>query len=220
MPSSFSAHHSKPPTYGVEINDESPSETTTYSGQKIEDELAEIAVLEIDDATPSLSTVYSSQKIEDELALIPLIDDATPSLSTLYSGTKIESLLTGSGIVESEVYFLKGSNTVWYTDELIQLRWDGFDEVFIKHTGAAGIPSDVYATSHVNTNSVSFPSGNGMIVTTVDNDFLQRSSAFFSDFTIRSDSNATAFPYYKVHFEVSGSSGLNYCYWTLKRYPI
>lgn len=39
MPSSFSAHHSKPPTYGVEINDLNPSETTTYSGQKIEDEI-------------------------------------------------------------------------------------------------------------------------------------------------------------------------------------
>ena len=124
------------------------------------------------------------------------------------------------GIIETEGYFLKGTNTVWYSDELIELRWDGNDEVFIKHTGAAGIPSDVYATSHVNTNAVSFPSSNPMIVTTVDHDFLQRSSAFFSDFTIRSDSNATAFPYYKVHFEVSGSSGLNYCYWTVKRYPI
>ena len=125
-----------------------------------------------------------------------------------------------SGVVETEGYFLKGTNITWYSDELIELRWDGNDEVFIKHTGAAGIPSDVYATSHINTNSVSFPSSNPMIVTSVDNDFLQRSSAFFSDFTIRSDSNATAFPYYKVHFEVSGSSGTTYCYWTVKKYPI
>jgi hypothetical protein len=125
-----------------------------------------------------------------------------------------------SGVVETEGYFLKGSNTTWYADEFIELRWDGFDEVFLRHTGAAGIPSDVYATSHVNTNSVSFPSSNPMIISSTDNDFLQRSSAFFSDFTIRSDSNATAFPYYKIHFEVSGSSGTTYCYWTVKKYPI
>lgn len=140
------------------------------------------------------------------------VNDNTLRVGNYVSGT--------GGVVETEGYFLKGTNTVWYSDELIQLRWDGNDEVFVKHTGAAGIPSDVYATSHVNTNSVSFPSSNPMIVTTVENDFLQRSSAFFSDFSIRSDINATVFPYYKVHFEVSGSSGLNYCYWTVKRYPI
>jgi hypothetical protein len=138
--------------------------------------------------------------------------------STLRRGNYVPS---GGGIVETEGYFLKSTNNyVWYSDEFIIMSWDGFDEVFVKHTGAAGIPADVYATSHLHTNSVSFPSSNPMIVTTVDQDFLQRSSAFFSDFTIRSDSNATAFPYYKVHFEVSGSSGTTYCYWTVKRYPI
>lgn len=124
------------------------------------------------------------------------------------------------GIVETEGYFLKGSNNIWYSDELIEISWDGNDEVFIRHTGLAGIPTDVYAVSHVNTNGVSFPSSNPMIVTTLSNDFLQRSSAFFSDFTIRSDSNATSFPFYKLHFEVTGSSGTTYCYWTVKRYPI
>jgi hypothetical protein len=127
---------------------------------------------------------------------------------------------SAGGIVETEGYFLKGSSTIWYSDELIEMSWDGNDEVFIRHTGAASIPSDVYAASHVNTNSVSFPSSNPMILTNIANDFLQRSSAFFSDFTVRSDSNGTSFPLYKAHFEVTGSSGLNYCYWTVKRYPI
>ena len=125
-----------------------------------------------------------------------------------------------SGVVETEGHFLKGSSVTWYSDELIELSWDANDEVFLRHTGAAGIPSDVYAVSHLNTNSVSFPSGNPMIITNLANDFLQRSSAFFSDFTVRSDSNATSFPFYKCHIEVTGSSGLNYIYWTVKRYPI
>ena len=140
------------------------------------------------------------------------VNDNTLRVGNYVAGT--------GGIVETEGYFLKGANTTWYSDELIEIRWDANDEVFIRHTGAAGIPSDVYATSHTNTNAVSFPSGNPMIVTSLENDFLQRASAFFSDFSIRSDSNATAFPYYKIHFEVSGSSGTTYCYWTVKRYPI
>jgi hypothetical protein len=154
---------------------------------------------------------------------LPTAYDATYPEQVWISG---ETLRVGNftssagGIVESEGYFLKGSNTIWYSDELIEMSWDGNDEVFIRHTGAAGIPSDVYAASHVNTNSVSFPSSNPMILTNIANDFLQRSSSFFSDFTIRSDSNATSFPLYKAHFEVTGSSGLNYCYWTVKRYPI
>jgi hypothetical protein len=72
--------------------------------------------------------------------------------STLRRGNYVPS---GGGIVETEGYFLKSTNNyVWYSDELIIMSWDGFDEVFVKHTGAAGIPADVYATSHLHTNSV------------------------------------------------------------------
>jgi len=82
---------------GVEINDATPSLTTAYSGQKIENELALIVPgVQINDATPSLTTAYSGQKIENELALIVpgvQINDATPSLTTAYSGQKIEDEL-------------------------------------------------------------------------------------------------------------------------------
>jgi hypothetical protein len=156
------------------------------------------------------------------------------SLPTAYDGTYPEQVWvndntlrvgnfvgSAAGIVETSGYFLKGSNNyVWYSDEFIVISWDGFDEVFVKHTGAASIPSDVYATSHLHTNGVSFPSSNPMIISSSDNDFLQRSSSFFSHFSIRSDSNATSFPLYKVEFEVTGSSGTTYCYWSVKRYPI
>lgn len=186
--------------------------------------------------TPKPYILDCDMGLSDALRVIRLNADYLrlgSSLPTAYDATypeqvwvndntlRVGNYVAGTGgIIETEGYFLKGTNTVWYSDELIEIRWDGNDEVFIKHTGAAGIPTDVYATSHTNTNAVSFPSSNPMIITSVDNDFLQRASAFFSDFSIRSDSNATAFPYYKIHFEVSGSSGTTYCYWTVKRYPI
>lgn len=187
-------------------------------------------------STPKPYTISCDMGLTDSVRVIRLNADflrVGSSLPTAYDATYPEQVwvsdntlrygnfVTGSaGIVETEGYFLKGSNTIWYSDELIELSWDANDEVFIRHTGLAGIPSDVYAVSHLHTNSVSFPSSNPMIVTTIANDFVQRSSAFFTDFTIRSDSNATLFPLFKVHFEVTGSSGLTYCYWTVKRYPI
>ena len=123
---------------------------------------------------------------------------------------------SASGPTESYGNFSKNTNSTFFDDSIIRLRWDGFDEIMITQLGLTGI-TDVYATAHVFTNAVSFPSSNPMILTTVENDFTQRSSAHFVDFTIRSDSDPS-FPYYKIHYEVSSSTGTDLIYWNLKKY--
>ena len=133
--------------------------------------------------------------------------------NTLRLGNYVAS---GGGVTETHGHFQKNTNTTFYTDGTINIRWDGFDEIFIQQTGLTGI-TDVYATAHVFTNAVSFPSSNPMLLTTLDNDYTQRSSAHFVDFTIRSDSDSS-FPYYKVHYEVCTSSGTDLVYWNIKKY--
>jgi len=122
----------------------------------------------------------------------------------------------GGGPTETHGHFTKNSNTSFYSDGTINVRWDGLDELHLRQDGLTSI-TDVYATAHVFTNAVSFPSSNPMILTSVENDFSQRSSAHFVDFTIRSDSDSS-FPYYKLHFEVCSSSGTELCYWNIKKY--
>jgi hypothetical protein len=150
------------------------------------------------------------------------IDDTTPSTSTVYSGTKIETSLAilrsqiPTNPTETHGHFSINTNSTFYDDGVVRLRWDGFDELMITQTGLTSI-TDVYATAHTFTNAVSFPSSNPMILSTVENDFTQRSSAHFVDFTIRSDSDPS-FPYYKIHYEVSSSTGTHLLYWNIKKY--
>lgn len=132
------------------------------------------------------------------------------------TGTSIEWAAPGGGGGGESGRFLKGANTLFYSDENLELRWDGFDEVMIRHTGAAGIPSDVYAYAYLNSGPASYPSSNPMILSSVENDFLQRSSAFYAEFSIRSDSDST-FPYYRVKIEICGSAGTTQVYWSVQR---
>jgi len=121
-----------------------------------------------------------------------------------------------AGPTEVHGHFTKNSNTSFYNDGIINIRWDGLDEIHLRQDGLTGI-TNVYATAHVFTNAVSFPSSNPMLLTTVENDFSQRSSAHFVDFTIRSDSNPS-FPYYKIHYEVASSTGTDLVFFNIKKY--
>ena len=121
-----------------------------------------------------------------------------------------------AGPTETHGHFTKNSNTSFYSDGVINIRWDGLDEIHLRQDGLTGI-TDVYATAHVFTNAVSFPSSNPMLLTTIENDFTQRSSAHFVDFTIKSDSDGS-FPYYKIHYEVASSTGTDLVYWNIKKY--
>lgn len=56
---------------GCYIDDTYPSDTTTYSGNKIERVASAAADSKIDDETASDSTTYSSAKIEELIASIP-----------------------------------------------------------------------------------------------------------------------------------------------------
>jgi len=123
---------------------------------------------------------------------------------------------SASGPTETHGHFTKNSNTNFYNDGIINIRWDGLDEIHIRQDGLTGI-TDVYAYAHVGTNAVSFPSSNPMLLTTIENDFTQRSSAHFVDFSIRSDSDSS-FPFYKIHYEVSSSTGTDLVYWNIKKY--
>ena len=120
------------------------------------------------------------------------------------------------GVTEVYGNFTKNSDTSFYNDGIINIRWDGLDEIHLRQDGLTGI-TDVYAYAHVGTNSVSFPSGNPMLLTTLENDFTQRSSAHFVDFTIRSDSDSS-FPSYKIHYEVASSTGTDLVFWNIKKY--
>lgn len=121
-----------------------------------------------------------------------------------------------AGPTEVHGHFQKNSNTSFYSDGIINIRWDGLDEIHLRQDGLTGI-TNVYATAHIFTNAVSFPSSNPMLLTTVENDWSQRSSAHFVDFTIRSDSDSS-FPYYKIHYEVASSTGTDLVYWNIKKY--
>ena len=121
-----------------------------------------------------------------------------------------------SGPTETYGNFSKNTNSTFFDDDIVRLRWDGFDEIHITQVGLTGI-TDVYATAHTFTNAVSFPSSNPMLLTTLENDFTQRSSAHYVDFTIRSDSDPS-FPYYKIHYEVSSSTGTDLIFWNIKTY--
>lgn len=194
MPSAFSHQHEASATTatGVEINDTTASTTTAYSGSKIEQELA----------------------LKYNTSQAPNLPQTTTSNQVLYT-TSVANQFT-VGFTNNHGHFSKNSTGIFFDDGIVRLRWDGDDELMITQVGQTGI-TDVYATAHTFTNAVSFPSSNPMILSTVENDFTQRSSAHFVDFTIRSDSDAT-FPYYRIHYEVCSSTGTDLIYYDVKKY--
>lgn len=194
MPSTFSHQHEASATTatGVEIDDTTASTTTAYSGSKIEQELA---------------LKYNTSQAAN-------LPQTTSSNQVLYT-TSVANQFT-VGFTNYHGHFSKNSNTSFYNDGIINIRWDGNDEIHLRQVGLTGV-TDVYATAHTFTNAVSFPSSNPAILSTVEDDFTQRSAAHFVDFTIRSDSDAT-FPYYRCHYELCSSTGTDLIYWDVKKY--
>jgi len=135
---------------------------------------------------------------------------ATTAKST--ADTAIAAVNTSNG------RFTKGTSYDFFNDGIINLRWDGYDEIMIKHMNVAGTPTDIYAHATLvsTTSTVGFPSSNPMIVSSVENDFAQSAGAMYVEFNIRSDSDST-FPYYEVTFQTTGTSGLTQAYWSVKK---
>jgi len=168
-------------------------------------------------ATDSVRTIrLNADSIHLGSAMPSTYDGSNPLQIWVSDNTLRLGAYSASGPTETHGHFSINTNTTFYDDSVIRLRWDGFDEIMITQLGLTGI-TDVYATAHTFTNAVSFPSSNPMILTTVENDFTQRSAAHFVDFTIRSDSDSS-FPYYKIHYEVSSSTGTDLIYWNVKKY--
>lgn len=86
---------------GSVIDDDEPSESTTYSSSKIEELIEQSGGggVQIDDNHRSKTTTYSSDKIEDivEDNAGAQIDDDKPSSGTTYSSEKIEALIKQGG---------------------------------------------------------------------------------------------------------------------------
>ena len=121
---------------------------------------------------------------------------------------------SGDGITTYDNFY-KSTNRVFFEDDNIRLRWDANDEIMI--TALVSSPSDIYAYAHYAQGSVSYPSSNPMILSTMENDFVQRSGQFYVQFSVRSDGDFN-FPYYRVGFESCGSSGFNMIYSQVTKY--
>lgn len=111
------------------------------------------------------------------------------------------------------VNFLKSFTGEFYNDGVVVLQWDGFDEILIRLVNAK---SNVYATGLVNY-AGSYPSGQHMLLSTVNNDFYQNSSTGQIEFTISCDDDNT-FGFYKIRFSISGNNTSYYCYSTIEKF--
>jgi hypothetical protein len=109
--------------------------------------------------------------------------------------------------------FLKSFTGEFYNDGVVVLDWDGFDEILIRLVTAK---SNVYATGLVNYGG-SYPSGQHMLLTTVNDDFYQNSSVGQIDFTISCDDDQL-FPFYKIRFHISGNNTSYYCYAIVEKF--
>lgn len=109
--------------------------------------------------------------------------------------------------------FLKSFTGEFYNDGVVVLEWDGFDEILIRLVTAK---SNVYATGLVNYGG-SYPSGQHMLLTTVNDDFYQNSSVGQIDFTISCDDDQL-FPFYKIRFHISGNNTSYYCYAIVEKF--
>jgi hypothetical protein len=109
--------------------------------------------------------------------------------------------------------FLKSFTGEFYNDGVVVLEWDGFDEILIRLVTAK---SNVYATGLVNYGGT-YPSGQHMLLSTVNDDFYQNSSVGQIDFTISCDDDQL-FPFYKIRFHISGNNTSYYCYAIVEKF--
>ena len=119
----------------------------------------------------------------------------------------------GRGIDLTHRVFLKGAATVFYTDEYVELSWDGYDEVFIKQHTAR---SNVYATAIFKTGGT-HPNNATMPLTTNAQDYFQSSSINTIHFAINSDSELSH-PFYRVWVDIKSSSGLDPMFTSVERF--
>ena len=109
--------------------------------------------------------------------------------------------------------FLKNFSGEFYNDGIIILLWDGFDEIIMRLVNAK---SNVYAQGLVNFGG-SYPSGQTLLLSTLNDDFYQSAGTGQVEFIIYCDNDNT-FPFYKCRFLVSGSSNSNYCYSIIEKF--
>jgi hypothetical protein len=109
--------------------------------------------------------------------------------------------------------FLKSFTGEFYNDGVVVLEWDGFDEILIRLVTAK---NNVYTTGLVNYGGT-YPSGQHMLLSTVNNDFYQNSSVGQIDFTISCDDDQL-FPFYKIRFHISGNNTSYYCYAIVEKF--
>jgi hypothetical protein len=124
----------------------------------------------------------------------------------------------GGGGVSTQSYFsfLKNVNNSvsgFYNDGIIQIGWDGFDEIMLKLPVAK---TGVYATG-LAIYGGTYPSTQHMLLSTVLDDFYQNSSIGQIEFTISCDGDNT-FPFYKVRFHISGNNTSFYCYCIVEKF--
>ena len=169
----------------------------------------------IDDGTPADDKTYSSNQIE---SVVSNLINNTPSDTTTYSSNKIENLLTGSGQSFFSYYysFTRGTNnsiTGFFSDDYVQIGWDGYDEIMLQQPTAR---SNVYAKT-VSYSGGQFLNSSTMILSTNNTKFYRNSSTGHIEFWIQSDSDSTH-PLYIVKLFLDSSSTADNIYFTIQKH--
>ena len=144
------------------------------------------------------------------------INDNISTTNTTYSSIYIDNRLQNSP--QTFYYnFTRNTNSVtdaFYIDDYIELSWDGFDEIFIRQPFTA--ISNVYCQLITNVGG-SFPSGQSMLLATVNNDYYQNSSIGNCHFLIQAQDDNTH-PLYKILVSLPATSGLSYMTVLVEKY--
>ena len=133
------------------IDDSAPSEDTTYSSSKIEQIINNIHSLLIDDEHQSADKTYSSNKIESKFANLPkesFIDDTTARADKAYSSSKVEDLIANIPIppAGAQIDDDHVSTTTTYSSDKIESL--GGREIYISGEQDAGTwidDSEIYS---------------------------------------------------------------------------
>jgi hypothetical protein len=170
------------------------------------------------DALLSLHTDGTIQKSNIVSSAVATIDDSSTSTSSTWSSSKVSAEISaGGGGADTSFYsFTKSTNNSsagFFSDGYVVIGWDGYDEIMIHQPTAR---SGVYATG-LFTYSGSYPSGQHMLLSTVNNDFYQNANTGQIEFTISADSDNTH-PFYRVRFHISSSTGTDYCYAIVEKF--
>ena len=158
------------------------------------------------------------QKSNIVSSAVATIDDSSTSTSSTWSSSKVSAEISaGGGGADTSFYsFTKSTNNSsagFFSDGYVVIGWDGYDEIMIRQPTAR---SGVYATG-LFTYSGSYPSGQHMLLSTVNNDFYQNANTGQIEFTISADSDNTH-PFYRVRFHISSSTGTDYCYAIVEKF--